>query len=126
MGSQASFVEFILDQLSRCEDVVAKKMFGEYALYMSGKMFALICDDQLFIKPTAVGQQLLTQLSATITQAQPYPQAKPWYLIDSDLLEDRDGLTTLARATADALPVPVKKSAKSVRKALPETKPNPR
>lgn len=25
MGSQASFVEFILDQLSTCEDVVAKK-----------------------------------------------------------------------------------------------------
>ena len=118
MGSQASFVEFILDQLSRCEDVVAKKMFGEYALYMSGKMFALICDDQLFIKPTAVGQQLLTQLSATITQAQPYPQAKPWYLIDSDLLEDRDGLTTLARATADALPVPVKKISKVGKKSL--------
>ncbi|BBB67632.1 competence protein TfoX [Undibacterium sp. YM2] len=116
MGSQASFVEFILDQLSSCEDVVAKKMFGEYALYMSGKMFALICDDQLFIKPTAAGQQFLTQLPATITEAQPYPQAKPWYLIDSDLLEDRDGLTTLARATANALPVPVKKTSKTTKK----------
>jgi len=114
MGSQASFVEFILDQLSTCEDVVAKKMFGEYALYMSGKMFALICDDQLYIKPTAQGRQLL----ATVTEAQPYPQAKSWYLIDSDLLEDRDGLTILARATADALPVPVKKPRKVAKKSL--------
>ncbi|MFZ6733873.1 TfoX/Sxy family protein [Undibacterium sp. Ji42W] len=114
MGSQASFVEFILDQLSSCEDVVAKKMFGEYALYMSGKMFALICDDQLFIKPTAAGRQLL----ARVTEALPYPQAKPWYLIDSDLLEDRDGLSKLARATANALPVPAKKTSKVAKKSL--------
>lgn len=113
MGSQASFVEFILDQLSTCEDVIAKKMFGEYALYMSGKMFALICDDQLFIKPTAAGRELL----GTVTEAQPYPQAKPWYLIDSELLEDRDGLTALARATAAALPVPVKKAKPAAKKS---------
>lgn len=111
MASQASFVEFILDQLSACDDVIAKKMFGEYALYMSGKMFALICDDQLFIKPTAAGRELL----GTVTEAPPYPQAKPWYLIDSELLEDRDGLTTLARATAAALPIPVKKAKKAAK-----------
>ncbi len=114
MASQASFVEFVLDQLSVCDDVIAKKMFGEYALYMSGKMFALICDDQLFIKPTTTGRELL----GTITEAQPYPQAKPWYLIDSELLEDRDGLTKLARATAAALPVPVKKTSKEYQAEL--------
>ncbi|MFZ6775656.1 TfoX/Sxy family protein [Undibacterium sp. Ji83W] len=116
MGSQASFVEFVLDQLSACDDVIAKKMFGEYALYMSGasgKMFALICDDQLFIKPTTAGRELL----GTVTEAPPYPQAKPWYLIDSELLEDRDALTTLARATAAALPVPVKKTKLVTRKS---------
>ncbi|MBI3729654.1 MAG: TfoX/Sxy family protein [Burkholderiales bacterium] len=113
MGSQASFVEFALDQLSACDDVIAKKMFGEYALYMSGKMFALICDDQLFIKPTTAGRELL----GTVTEAPPYPQAKPWYLIDSELLEDREGLTTLARATAAALPVPVKKTKPASRKS---------
>ncbi|MFZ6681974.1 TfoX/Sxy family protein [Undibacterium sp. Tian12W] len=117
MGSQASFVEFILDQLNSCEDEVAKKMFGEYALYMSGKMFALICDDQLFIKPTEAGQQCLTQLLTTVTEAAPYPQAKPWYLIDSELLEDRDQLANLAHITADALPVPVKKTSKATKKS---------
>ncbi|MFZ6657088.1 TfoX/Sxy family protein [Undibacterium sp. TJN19] len=113
MASQASFVEFILDQLSSCEDVQAKKMFGEYALYMSGKMFALICDDQLFIKPTTAGRGLLNM----VNEAPPYPQAKPWYLIDSDLLDDRDALSTLARTTAAALPLPVKKPGKSAKKA---------
>ncbi|MBC3919332.1 TfoX/Sxy family protein [Undibacterium sp. CY18W] len=111
MASQASFVEFILDQLSACDDVIAKKMFGEYALYMSGKMFALICDDQLFIKPTTAGRELL----GTTTEVPPYPQARPWYLIDSDLLENRDDLAALARATAAALPMPVKKAKKTAK-----------
>ena len=114
MSSDKTFADFIIGQLRNCGVINYKKMFGEYALYMSGKMFALICDDQLFIKPTAQGRQLL----ATVTKAQPYPQAKPWYLIDSDLLEDRDGLTILARATADALPVPVKKPRKVAKKSL--------
>ncbi|MFZ6759040.1 TfoX/Sxy family protein [Undibacterium sp. Ji50W] len=111
MASQASFVEFVLDQLSSCEGITAKKMFGEYAVYSGEKMFALICDDQLFIKPTAAGRELL----GTITEAPPYPQAKPWYLIDSELLEDRDGLASLARATAAALPVPIKKAKKAAK-----------
>jgi len=112
MASQASFVDFILDQLSGCDDVIAKKMFGEYALYMSGKMFALICDDQLFIKPTAAGRELLK----TVTEAPPYPQAKPWYLIDTELLEDRDALSNLARTTAAALPLPKIKEKKAAKK----------
>lgn len=112
MSSQASFVEFVIDQLSGCEGVTAKKMFGEYALYLSGKMFALICDDQLFIKPTSASRAFL-QENSEIIEANPYPQAKPWFLIVSDLLEDREKLTELAICTAASLPVPVKKAIKA-------------
>lgn len=116
MSSQASFVEFILDQLSACEGILAKKMFGEYALYLSGKMFALICDDQLFIKPTPASRAYL-QEAGEIVEAPPYPQAKPWFLITSDLLEDREKLSALANCTAASLPLPVKKEKKVKNKA---------
>lgn len=112
MASQASFVEFVLDQLSSCEGITAKKMFGEYAVYSGEKMFALICDDQLFIKPTDQGHSLL-QTSNTFSEAPPYPGAKLWFLIDSDILDDRDRLTALATTTISALPVPVKKPKKT-------------
>ena len=108
MASQASFVAFVIDQLSACDEVVAKKMFGEYALYLSGKMFALICDDQLFIKPTPASRTFLEQ-DSHINEAPPYPQAKPWFLLDGDMLEDRDKLSALATCTAASLPLPVKK-----------------
>ncbi|MFZ6722407.1 TfoX/Sxy family protein [Undibacterium sp. Ji49W] len=112
MASQASFVEFILDQLSTCEGILTKKMFGEYAVYSGEKMFALICDDQLFIKPTVEGRNLL-EASSALSEAPPYPQAKLWFLIDSDILDDRDRLTALATITISALPVPVKKPKKT-------------
>lgn len=39
--------------------VTCKKMFGEYGLFVDGKVFALVCDDTLFVKPTPSAQMML-------------------------------------------------------------------
>jgi TfoX/Sxy family transcriptional regulator of competence genes len=31
-------------------------MFGEFGLFSAGEMFGMVCDDQLFFKPTAGGR----------------------------------------------------------------------
>lgn len=108
MASQQSTVDFIVDQMADAGDVSAKKMFGEYGVYCGGKMVALVCDDQLFVKPTAGGRDLLK----TVVEASPYPGAKPCFLISADLLEDREALTELIKVTARELPLPVKKPKK--------------
>ena len=105
MASSASTIAFILDQLSDCRTVTAKKMFGEYGIYLSEKMFALVCDDQFFLKPTSAGRALL----ASVVEAPPYPGAKPCFLIDAESWEDRELMCQLAKATAAALPVTIKK-----------------
>ena len=51
MASDKSFVEFIIDQIENVGTITYKKMFGEYGIYSNGKIFALICDNKLFIKP---------------------------------------------------------------------------
>jgi len=58
MATQQSTVDYLLEQLRRAGSVSARKMFGEYALYRDGKLVALICDDQLYLKPTAAGRAL--------------------------------------------------------------------
>jgi TfoX/Sxy family transcriptional regulator of competence genes len=55
MASNQDFVNFVLEQIKGTGEISAKKMFGEYALYSDAKIFALICDDKLFVKPTASG-----------------------------------------------------------------------
>ena len=100
MGSSQEFVDFVLDQFEEDCGVTARKMFGEYGLYSQDKMFALVCDDRLFIKPTEGGRALVEEP----VEAAPYPGAKPAWVIED--LEDRAWLSELARITTRELPEP--------------------
>jgi len=102
MATSKSTIDYLLDQLSDAAQVTVRKMFGEYCLYSRGKPVALVCDDQLFLKPTEAGRSFL----ATVVEGAPYPGAKPHLLITADLWEDRDWLAGLIQATEQALPVP--------------------
>jgi len=59
MASDQSTIDFLLEQLQHAGEIRARKMFGEYALYCNDKVVALVCDDQLFIKPTDISEQFL-------------------------------------------------------------------
>ncbi|MFZ4552546.1 MAG: TfoX/Sxy family protein [Aquabacterium sp.] len=108
MASDLNFVEHVCEQVGLGSALSFRKMFGEYALYIDGKVVALICDNQVFVKPTPEGEQILRQ----VTMASPYPGAKPQFRID-EALDDRDLLKMLFTATARALPVPKAKKPKA-------------
>jgi TfoX/Sxy family transcriptional regulator of competence genes len=80
-------------------------MFGEYGIYCDGKMVALVCDDQLFVKPTKGGRAHI----GNAVEAPPYKGAKPCFLIPGDQWDDADWLTGLIAISAAELPTPVKK-----------------
>ena len=101
MASDQKFVDYILDQIDISGQVTCKKMFGEYGLYFDNKLFGLVCDNKLFIKPTLSGRQFIEN----IVEAPPYPGAKPSFLI-SEKLDDRDWLKKLVRVTVKELPEP--------------------
>ena len=107
MASNQDFVNFVLEQIKGTGEISAKKMFGEYALYSDAKIFALICDDKLFIKPTASGRAFIGE----VTEAAPYEGAKPSFLIE-DKVEDSDWLSELVRITVKELPEPKPKKKK--------------
>ena len=105
MPTQDQTVAFLQDQLSRVEGLSIRKMFGEYGIWVDGKTVGLVCNDQLFIKPTPAGREL----AKDAPNAPPYRGAKPSMLIEADLWDDADWLCELVRATAEALPMPKKK-----------------
>ncbi|KQU55894.1 competence protein TfoX [Sphingomonas sp. Leaf339] len=108
MASQQAVVDAIILAASGAGDVSARKMFGEYALYCDGKVVALICDDQLFVKPTDAGRHL----AGAVEDVPPYTGAKPSLLIPPDRWQDGAWLSELIRATTDALPLPKPKKTK--------------
>jgi TfoX/Sxy family transcriptional regulator of competence genes len=94
-----------LVQMSKAGTVTAKSMFGEYGIYCDGKIVALFCDDQLFVKPTQAGKAFIQDP----VEAPPYPGAKPYFLVE-ERVEDRDWISELIRITAKELPPPKTKS----------------
>ena len=103
MPTQQRTVEFLLEQMAGAGSLAARKMFGEYAVYVDAKVVALICDDQLYVKPTPAGRALL---GPGWPEAPPYGGAKPSLVIPGERWDDRAWLAALVRATADALPAP--------------------
>jgi len=98
MATDKAFVDFVLDQIENA---------GEYWVFSNGKIFALICDNKLFIKPTESGRAFIQD----VVEAPPYKGAKPSFLIE-DKIEDREWLSELIRISLKELPEPKPKKKK--------------
>jgi len=111
MASSKEFVDFVVDQIENAGEITAKSMFGEYGIFSNGKIFGLICDNKLFIKPTQAGRTFIKD----VVEAPPYKGAKPSFLVE-DKIEDREWLSELVRVTLKELPEPKPRKKKSKRK----------
>jgi TfoX/Sxy family transcriptional regulator of competence genes len=111
MASELSFVEFVVDQIEDAGEITFKKMFGEFGIFSDGKIFGLVCDNQLFIKPTEGGRAFIKD----VVEAPPYPGAKLYFLIE-DQIEDRDWLSELIRISVKESPPPKPKKRKQQKK----------
>jgi TfoX/Sxy family transcriptional regulator of competence genes len=76
-------------------------MFGEYRLFSDGKIFALVCYNKLYIKPTEAGRAFIID----VLEAPPYEGAKNCFLIE-EKLEDKEWLSELVRISLKELPEP--------------------
>ena len=104
MATSAQTIEYVEDQLAGL-DVRTARMFGEYCVYVDGKVVAFVCDDTLFIKPSPVDPALLVGTEP----GHPYPGSKEYHSVPGDLLENADWVREAIQATADALPAPTQK-----------------
>ena len=97
MASHPDFVDFVADQLREAGTIRSRRMFGEYGLYCDGVFFAVICDDQLFVKITPAGKAAFPDLP----KAPPYEGANDYIWVED--VDDRERMTELVRITCQAL-----------------------
>ncbi len=112
MATTLDFVNFVVEQSGLEGELTFRKMFGEYALYLHGKVVALACDNSLFVRPSDAA----LKLHPKIAHKPPYPGAKLHPMVD-ELLDDRKALRRLLIETAKLLPEP-----KPKRKPKPKPK----
>lgn len=108
MASDKIFSNYILNQIQNAGLITSKSMFGEYGMYSDGKLFALVCDNMFFVKPTESGRSFIKNE----IESSPYPGAKPYFLIE-DKLDDSDWISELVRITVKELPEPKPKKKKA-------------
>ena len=106
MASHKAFVDYITEQLGGAGEIRAKTMFGEYGLYCDGQFFAVICEDQLFLKCTPQGEAAFPHLP----KAPPYEGANDYIWVED--ADDRNTMTALTRLTCLELQVQPKKRRK--------------
>lgn len=104
MTTSPQTIAHLLDALP---GTTARAMFGEYALYLAGRMIGLVCDDTLFVKPVKGAVALLPEAQ----MGPPYPGAKD-HLIVADTLDDADLMRQVLRVLVAEVPLPKPKKAK--------------
>lgn len=102
MSTSQGTMDYLLDQLKSAGPVSSRKMFGEYCLYYAGRPVGLVCDEQLYLKPTDAGRALMRE----VREGAPYPGARMHLLVTADDWDDHHLLGQLVRATFDGLPPP--------------------
>ena len=88
MSTQKETIEFILEKLENPKRFAARAMFGEYALYADGKVVALVCDDQLYVKIVPASESL----ESVCEKGEPYPSAKLHYIVEEAQLSQLESL----------------------------------
>jgi TfoX/Sxy family transcriptional regulator of competence genes len=101
MANDPDFIQYVCDQIGDEQEVSYRHMFGGTTLYSKGKVVALICDNQLFVKPTEAGRSFI----GNVIEAPAYEGSKNFFRIGEEI-DDPDWLTELIRRTEQELPRP--------------------
>ncbi|RYD21729.1 MAG: response regulator, partial [Spirochaetia bacterium] len=75
---------------------------GEYGLYLDGRLVALVCDDQLFVKPTVAGRAYASNADEAITLLEAHPEITIVFT-DIQMAGSMDGIA-LSNWAADRWP----------------------
>ena len=108
MPSRKEFLEYVLEQLSKLENINYKQMMGEYIIYYKGKITAYVCDDRLLIKPTPSAEKLMPDSP----HEPPYDGARDMLLVED--VENKEFLRTLFDTMYPEMTGPKKKNQKGV------------
>ena len=93
MSTRPEFVQYLLDQLEGLGELRARKMFGDYLIYLNDRPALLVCDGTPFAKPLPCVAELLEG-------------TKAHYVLDP---EDRNTLRRAAELVSQNSPPPTKR-----------------
>lgn len=94
----ASFKDFVLDQLAALPGLRAKAMFGGYGLYQGERFFGILMAGRLYFKTNdqTRGEYLKRGMGPFLYEKARQTTAMNYYEVPPDVLEDREQLVRWA------------------------------
>lgn len=106
MACSQEYIDFVCSQLDAAGVVRARKMMGDYVIYVDEKCVIVACDEVCYVKKIPE----LAELMSDAECAFPYDGAKEHYILDIEHKEHALKVVTVLR---DVLPYPKSKKKKS-------------
>ena len=108
MACSEEFIDFVYSQIKDTGTVRAKKMFGDWMIYVDEKPIVIACDNICFVKMLPAVRDIM----ADALTGYPYDGAKPHYILD---IEHREKAGEVIRALLPVIPYPKKREKKPER-----------
>ena len=108
MACSEEFIDFVYSQIKDTGTVRARKMFGDWMIYVDEKPIVIACDNICFVKMLPAVRDIM----ADALTRYPYDGAKPHYILD---IEHREKAVEVIRALLPVIPYPKKREKKPER-----------
>lgn len=102
MACTTEFIDFLCDLLSPLGEVRARKMMGEYIIYVNDKCVITACNNTAFVKKLPC----IAELMADAETGCAYEGAKEGYILD---FQDRQKVLKVISILWEVLPFPKSK-----------------
>lgn len=83
MSCSKEFIDVVCSALAELGNVRARRMMGDYIIYVNDKMVITACDEICYVKKLPA----IADLMADADCGSPYEGAKEHYILDMDLRE---------------------------------------
>ncbi len=103
MATNKDYIEYVCEQIKDIGDILYKKMFGEYMVYVNNKPLITVCDNTCFVKEKDEIKELMKEASKGF----PYNGAKEHYILDID---NADLSKEIISKLEEITPMPKKKN----------------
>lgn len=108
MACSVDYIDFVCSQLEGIGVIRAKKMFGDWMIYIDEKPIIMACDNICYVKMLPA----IADMMSDACTGYPYDGAKEHYIID---IEHRDEAIKVIKVLLPLIPYPKKKNKGSQR-----------
>lgn len=113
MAVSEQFLEYVRDQFIELGEVQSRKMFGGAGIYLHGRFFALVSDDELFLKVDDDNRPRFEQAGSHAFEPWQGHVMNGYWSVPADVLEDREMLAEWSRHSVKIAGTPAPSSKKT-------------